>query len=90
MLQRADVPTADLLLARMRAKIGDLCRQRDALRRVVHLVLHVHSRLWHLNRTGCVMRTLCGSTRLPEIPEVHLRALASGKGASLGHPLARS
>jgi hypothetical protein len=35
MLQRAGVPTAsaELLLVRMRAKIDDLCRQRDALRK---------------------------------------------------------
>lgn len=35
MLQRAGVPTAsaELLLTRMRAKVDDLCRQRDALRR---------------------------------------------------------
>ena len=34
MLQRAAVPTAsaELLLTRMRAKLEDLCRQRDALR----------------------------------------------------------
>jgi len=35
MLQRADVPTAsaELLLSRMRAKVDDLCRERDALRK---------------------------------------------------------
>ncbi|MCS3498296.1 hypothetical protein M2189_002746 [Bradyrhizobium japonicum] len=35
MLQRAGVPTAsaELLLVRMRAKVDDLCRQRDALRK---------------------------------------------------------
>ncbi|MHC2576542.1 hypothetical protein ACVI1J_001748 [Bradyrhizobium diazoefficiens] len=35
MLQRAGVATAsaELLLARMRAKVEDLCRERDALRR---------------------------------------------------------
>ncbi|MFK4384621.1 hypothetical protein [Bradyrhizobium sp. USDA 223] len=34
MLQRAAVPTAsaELLLTRIRAKLEDLCRQRDALR----------------------------------------------------------
>ncbi|WP_063994357.1 hypothetical protein [Bradyrhizobium sp.] len=36
MLQRAGVATAsaELVLSRMRAKIDDLCRERDALRRV--------------------------------------------------------
>ncbi|MEY9753828.1 hypothetical protein [Bradyrhizobium yuanmingense] len=35
MLQRASVPTAsaELLLTRMRAKLDDLCRERDALRK---------------------------------------------------------
>jgi len=35
MLQRAGVATAsaDLLLVRMRAKVDDLCRERDALRK---------------------------------------------------------
>lgn len=35
MLQRAGVPTAsaELLLVRMRAKVDDICRQRDALRK---------------------------------------------------------
>lgn len=35
MLQRAGVATAsaELLLARMRAKVDDLCRERDALRK---------------------------------------------------------
>jgi len=35
MLQRADVATAsaELLLARMRAKVDDLCRERNALRK---------------------------------------------------------
>lgn len=35
MLQRAGVPTAsaELLLSRMRAKVGDLCRERDTLRK---------------------------------------------------------
>jgi hypothetical protein len=35
MLQRAGLPTAsaELLLTRMRAKVEDLCRQRDALRK---------------------------------------------------------
>jgi hypothetical protein len=34
MLQRAGIPTAsaELLLPRMRAKVHDLCRERDALR----------------------------------------------------------
>ena len=34
MLQRAGITpaSAELLLARMRAKVDDLCRQRDALR----------------------------------------------------------
>jgi len=34
MLQRAGVPTAsaELLLSRMRAKVDDLCREREALR----------------------------------------------------------
>lgn len=36
MLQRAGIPTAsaELLLSRMRAKIDDLCRERQALRAV--------------------------------------------------------
>lgn len=35
MLQRAGVSTAsaELLLSRMRAKVDDLCRERDALRK---------------------------------------------------------
>lgn len=35
MLQRAGVATAsaELLLSRMRAKVDDLCRERDALRK---------------------------------------------------------
>ncbi|OSJ18219.1 hypothetical protein BST63_06165 [Bradyrhizobium canariense] len=35
MLQRAGIATAsaELLLARMRAKVDDLCRERDALRK---------------------------------------------------------
>ena len=34
MLQRADVPTAsaELLLTRMRAKLEDLCRERDRIK----------------------------------------------------------
>ncbi|WP_414643412.1 hypothetical protein [Bradyrhizobium barranii] len=35
MLQRAGVPTAsaELLLVRMRAKVDNLCRERDALKK---------------------------------------------------------
>lgn len=35
MLRRADIPTAssELLLNRMRAKLDDLCRERDAVRK---------------------------------------------------------